>query len=321
MLRSPTARALPAVLALTTLLATSLPTSAEAQDLLAPTPALPAPGDAAAFKIGDLTALSLRDGELEFPNDNQVFGIGQTPGDVAALLEANDVRADKLRVDLHPLLVKTPDRVLLFDTGAGSNFGPTAGHLPYSLAEARVDREDVTDIFISHAHGDHVGGLVNGEGKPAFPNAVIHLSKPEWEYLTGMSVEKAKNNGIGQHAALVAVMKPKVDAFTPGAELVPGVVEAVDVKGHTPGHSAYRIKSGQDSLLYVGDTVHHHVISVQKAEWPNGFDGDTKTAAASRVALIAESAKRGERIFAVHFPFPGVGKFVERGEGYAWAPE
>jgi glyoxylase-like metal-dependent hydrolase (beta-lactamase superfamily II) len=118
---------------------------------------------------------------------------------------------------------------------------------------------------------------VNGEGKPAFPNAAIHLSAPEWEYLSGMTAEKARSNGIEHHSALAAAVEPKIDAFAPGAALVPGTVEAVEVKGHTPGHSAYRITSGGESLLYVGDSMHHYVVPVQKPDWTNGFDGDVAT--------------------------------------------
>ncbi len=195
--------------------------------------------DAGAFKIGALSALALRDGELELPNDNKVFGVGRTPAEVATVLSAAGQPTDKLHLDIHPLLVKTADRVLLFDTGAGNNFGPGAGKLSASLAEAGVDPQSVTDIFISHSHGDHVGGLVNAEGNLAFPNASIHLSKAEWAYMSGLD----------HYKAIVPVLAAKVGAFAPGAELVPGVVTAVEIKGHTPGHSGYRITSGSDSLL------------------------------------------------------------------------
>ena len=82
-----------------------------------------------AFKIGELSAQALRDGELELPNDNKVFGVGRTPAEVAAVLSAAGQPTDKLQLNIHPLLVKTADRVLLFDTGAGANFGPGAGKL------------------------------------------------------------------------------------------------------------------------------------------------------------------------------------------------
>jgi glyoxylase-like metal-dependent hydrolase (beta-lactamase superfamily II) len=263
------------------------------------------------FTIGELQAMALRDGGLEMPNDNQVLGVGLTPDDVGAVLSANGLATDKFQLSVQPLLVRTSDRVMLFDAGAGSLFGPTTGKLSASLAEAGVDPASITDIFISHSHGDHVGGLVDAEGKLRFPNATVHLSQPEWEHMSGQEPYKP----------MVKALKPRVDAFAPGAELVDDTVRAVEVKGHTPGHSAYRITSGADSLLYVGDSMHHYVVSVQKPEWTIAFDGDPATASASRAALIADSAAKGQRIYAVHFPFPGIGRFEKRGEAYAWAGE
>lgn len=264
-----------------------------------------------AFRIGELDAMALLDGNLELPNDNKVFGVGLKPEDVAAVLGANGVPTDTLKLSVHPLLVKAGDRVLLFDTGAGGNFGPGSGHLQAALAEAKVDTQSVTDIFISHSHGDHVGGLATADGKLAFPNATIHMTGAEWSYMSGLD----------QYKPVVPVIKPKVQAFEPGAELVPGVVKAVEIKGHTPGHSGYRITSGSASLLYVGDSMHHYIVSVQKPEWTIAFDGDSPVATASRVALIRELAGSGERVFAVHFPFPGVGKMEQRGDGAVWVPE
>jgi glyoxylase-like metal-dependent hydrolase (beta-lactamase superfamily II) len=274
-------------------------------------PAAAASTSVFAFKIGELSAITLLDGTLELPNDNQVFGVGLKPEDVAAVLTANELPTDKLGLTVKPLLVKTADKVLLFDTGAGGNFGPGSGHLLATFAEAGVDPASVTDIFISHAHGDHIGGLLDAEGKLNFPGATIRLSKPEWAALSKQDAQ----------AALVAAIKPKVDAFDPGAELIAGVVKAVDIKGHTPGHSGYLIGTGADSILYVGDSMHHYVVSVQKPEWTIAFDGDSKTATASRVALLNDLAASGQRVYAVHFPFPGVGKMQKQGDTVRWVAE
>lgn len=273
------------------------------------------------FTIGDLSAVALHDGTLNFPNDNKVFGVGRTPGEVAAVLEAAGAPADSLHLSIQPLLVKINDRVLLFDTGAGANLGPDAGRLPASLAAAGVDPRSVTDIFISHAHGDHVGGLVNAQGTLAFPNAAIHLSAPAWTYLKGMNAKSAETAAIAHHADLVAAITPKVVAFTPESEIIPGVVKAVDIPGHSPGHSGYIITSGQESLFYIGDALHHYVVSVRKPEWPNGFDSDPGSAATSRGALLEQSAESGQRLYAVHFPFPGIGRIEKRNGGLAWVPE
>jgi glyoxylase-like metal-dependent hydrolase (beta-lactamase superfamily II) len=297
------------------------PVASEAAPVAEAPPPAPKPENAHEFKIGEFSAVALRDGGMELPNDNKVFGIGKTPEDVAAALSAAGQPTDKLQLSIQPLLVKTTDKVLLFDTGAGTNFGPGAGQLSTALTEAGVDPQTVTDIFISHLHGDHVGGLVNADGKLNFPNATIHISKPEWKFLQTVKADMAAKMGLSTRDALVAAMKPKVDAFAPGAELIPGVVKAVEIKGHTPGHSGYKITSGTDTLLYVGDSMHHSVISVAKAEWPMGYDSDEKLGAKSRAALIADLATSGQRVYAVHFPYPGVGKIEKQGEGYVWVAE
>jgi glyoxylase-like metal-dependent hydrolase (beta-lactamase superfamily II) len=277
--------------------------------------------DVKAFTVGSLSALALRDGALELPNDNEVFGVGRTPAEVGALLSAAGLPTDKLQLSIQQLLVKTADRVLLFDTGAGTNMGASGGKLLASLAAAGIAPEGITDVFISHAHGDHVGGLVTPEGSLAFPNAAIYLTSPEWTFLKEMSAATAASVAIARHPELVAAITPRVAAFAPGADIIPGVVKAVEIAGHTPGHSGYLITSGQSSLLYVGDAMHHFVVSVQKPEWVVKFDTDSSAAAASRSALLAQSAASGQRIHAVHFPFPGLGKIERRSGELVWAPE
>ena len=286
----------------------------------APAPA-PAPANFKTFNIGELSAMALRDGALEVPNDNKVLGVGRTPEEVAAVLAAAGQPTDKLALSIQPLLVKAKDRVLLFDTGTGGAFGPDSGHVLKSFSEAGVDPQSVTDIFISHSHGDHVGGLLKPDLTLTFPNAAVHMSKAEWKYMSGLTPEKAKEMGIPNYEERIATVKPKVAAFAPGAELIPGVVKAVDIKGHTPGHSGYLITSGAESLLYVGDSMHHFVVSVQKPDWTIAFDGDAPTAQKSRADLIAKSATEGQRIYAVHFPFPGVGKFEKQGDHHVWVAE
>lgn len=275
----------------------------------AATPADASP-DVFRFRIGALDAIALKDGEFEIANDGKTFAIGQPVERVTELLTAAGQPGDVLRLGLQPLLVRGDARVLLFDTGAADAF-PGAGRLPGSLRAAGVEPSQVTDVFISHLHGDHVSGLLAGEGALAFPNAAIHLSAPEWEAL----------QGDAKAAALVAAITPKVATFQPGAAIVPGVVTAVAVDGHTPGHSAYEIASGDERLLYIGDTAHHHVVSVQRPEWTIQFDGDAPLAEASRRALLQRAADGKLRLYAVHFPFPGLGHVEAQGDGFVWLPE
>jgi glyoxylase-like metal-dependent hydrolase (beta-lactamase superfamily II) len=274
-----------------------------------------------AFKIGSYEALALKDGDLQEPNDGKSFVVGQPTADVAKLLQSGGFPGDHFEFSLQPLLVHAGKRVLLFDAGAGSFFGDIAGKLPGALKAAGDDPAKVTDIFISHAHGDHIGGLVTAAGALAFPNATIHMSAPEWQWLSGMTPEFAKNFGIPQVTSLVSTIRPKVVTFEPGAHLLPGIVDAVPITGHTPGHSAYRITSGTNSLLVFGDAMHSSIVSVRKPSWHVAFDNDPPTGAASRVALVSQSAASGQRLYSEHFPFPGVGKIVKDKAGYSWVPE
>lgn len=260
----------------------------------------------APFSIGALQAAALRDAAFSPANDNRTLAINQSKADVDALLTAAGLATDVLQLSVQPLIVRTADRVLLFDTGNG----PSA-MLSASMATAGVTPSDVTDIFISHSHGDHVNGLLGSDGALAFPNAAIHISVNEW---TAMQANT-------QLASLVTAATPRVATFEPGADLVPGTVHAVDIQGHTPGHSGYLITSGEASLLYIGDTMHHSVISVQRPDWTIAFDGDAPLAQESRKALLASSAASGQRVYAVHFPFPGIGTFENRDGTFVWVAE
>lgn len=269
-------------------------------------------GRAERLQIGNLEAYALDDGHLALPNDGETFGLGRPPSETADVLAAAELPRDTIRLDMQCLLVKAGDRVILFDTGAADASFADGGRLPQSLALANVQPAAVTDIFISHAHSDHVGGLVTKAGALAFPAATIHMSVPEWAALQADTDEDSKH--------LVAAIAPKVTAFEPGAQVLP-VVKAVATQGHTPGHSSYEIGADGEKLFYIGDLAHHHVISVQRPAWSIQYDTDRPAAEAMRQQTLAKLAADRTRVFAFHFPYPGVGTIVAEGEGLVWKPE
>ncbi|MGN6107331.1 MAG: MBL fold metallo-hydrolase [Kofleriaceae bacterium] len=280
-----------------------------------PPPQAPAekPGRAERLQIGTLEAYALEDGHLELPNDGQALWQGRPPAETADVLAAAGLPRDTIRLDIQCLLVKDGTRVILFDTGTGSEASyADAGRLPQSLALAGVQPAAVTDIFISHAHGDHVGGLVTKAGALAFPAATIHMSAPEWATLRADTDEEAKR--------IVVAIAPKVTPFEPGAQVLP-IVKAVATQGHTPGHSSYEIGTETEKVYYLGDLAHHSVVSVQRPAWSIQFDTDRQAAEAMRQQTLATLAADHARVFAVHFPFPGVGHVVANGQSLAWKPE
>ena len=274
-----------------------------------------------AFKIGSYSAVALKDGALQMPNDGKSFVVGQSNEAVGAALKEGGAPADHFEFSIQPLLVHAGKHVLLFDTGVGNWYGDIGGKLPDSLKAAGEKAASVTDIFISHAHGDHIGGLITPSGALAFPNATIHMSAPEWKWLSNLTDAQAKNMAIQHVSAFVSTIKPKVVPFEPGANLLPGIVKAVELKGHTPGHSGYLIGQGPDSVLVFGDAMHSFVISVGKPAWQVAFDSDQQLGSATRVTLVSDSAASGQRLYSEHFPVPGIGKIVKTKDGTVWQPE
>jgi glyoxylase-like metal-dependent hydrolase (beta-lactamase superfamily II) len=269
-------------------------------------------GRAQRLQIGRLEAYALEDGHLVVPNDGQLLGFGRPPSETAEVLAAAGLPRDKIRLDIQCLLVRSGDRVILFDTGVGDALAADAGHLPRSLALAHVAPGAVTDIFISHAHGDHVGGLVTKAGALAFPAATIHISAPEWA-----AFQRDPDDGSKR---IVAAITAQVSAFEPGAQVLP-LVKAVATQGHTPGHSSYEIGAETDKVFYLGDLAHHSVISVQRPAWSIQVDGDRPAAEAMRQETLAKLAAEHARVFAVHFPFPGIGQVIADRQRLVWRPE
>jgi glyoxylase-like metal-dependent hydrolase (beta-lactamase superfamily II) len=269
-------------------------------------------GRAERLQIGKFEAYALEDGYIVFPNDGQLLGLGRPPSETAEVLAAAGLPRDKIRLDIQCLLVKAGDRVILFDAGLGEVSFADTGHLPQSLALAKVAPGAVTDIFISHTHSDHVGGLVTKAGALAFPAATIHMSAPEWAAFQADTDDDSKR--------VVAAIAAKVSAFEPGAQVLP-VVKAVATQGHTPGHSSYEIGVEADKVFYIGDLAHHSVISVQHPAWSIQADGDLPAAEKMRQETLAKLAAEHARVFAVHFPFPGIGQVVAEGQGLVWKPE
>ena len=259
------------------------------------------------FTIGRLNAASLWDGGFLLPNNGRVIGIDEGANRVSEVLKAAGAPTDTLELSINVLLLRTPGRVWLFDTGNGPK---AAGKLTESLRAAGVEPAQVTDVVISHSHGDHVNGLLTAAGASAFPKAKVRMTAAEWAHM------KAQPS----LAAMVKVVEQQVETFQPGARLAPEVT-AVEVRGHTPGHSAYLIESGGQRLLAIGDTAHHYIVSVRKPEFTIQFDADAPTAEASRRALLKRASDQNLPVFAPHFPYPGLGAVRPDGDGFAWLAE
>ena len=258
------------------------------------------------FKLGGLQLTALRDGGFVTPNDGGDFGSKAGPAAVAALLAGSGAATDRISLDVSALIVRMPGHLVLLDTGLGP---ADHGALRQSLALAGVSPGEVTDVLITHAHGDHVGGLLGEDGRSAFPRATIRLSVREWAWMRAQAETRA----------LAAVISPRVRAFEPGKPILPGITP-IALYGHTPGHVGYEIVSRGERLEDIGDTAHSTVVNLARPDWTGGMDLDPPAGAATRRRALEHLAATRELVFAPHFPFPGVGRIEAKGGGFTWKP-
>lgn len=191
------------------------------------------------------------------------------------------------------------DRKILFDTGWGKD-GKVQGRLSDILAENNVSPGEITDIIMTHLDIDHIGGLLNGD-EAAFPNANLWISRPEFEAWTNNSVPGRSGKVMELNKRIAGKYKDKIHLFDYGEEIMPGIT-SLDASGHTPGHTAYEISSGENSLIIGGDLIHIWPVQLPAPNLSTLYDGDQARAAESRIRIL-DRAAAGRSIFAgMHLP-------------------
>ncbi|MBC3880423.1 MBL fold metallo-hydrolase [Undibacterium sp. LX40W] len=271
--------------------------------------------------LGDFEVTALSDGTVALPVDKLLTNT--TPDKTLKALTKNHLTTP-LQTSVNGYLINTGSKLVLIDTGAAGLFGPTLGRLANSLKAAGYTPDQVDEVYITHMHGDHVGGLMNGD-QLAFPNAIIRADKHDADFwLSQANMDKAPADGKGGFQGAMASLNPYVKAgkfktFDGDTELVPGV-KAIAARGHTPGHSIYMAESKGQKLILWGDLMHVAAVQFENPEVTIGFDSDSKAAKAQRKKAYAEAAKEGYMVGATHLSFPGLGYIRAEGKGYVWVP-
>ena len=270
--------------------------------------------------LGDAEVTVLSDGALTLPMS---FVLPDRSGDeIAALLAPHGLATDVLRPDCNLTLLRSGGRVVLFDAGAGPMFQDTAGRLPASLAAAGVGPGLITDICFTHAHPDHLWGVLDDLDGPVFAYARCGMNRVEWDFwrapATLAAMPEARQSFVVGARNRMEAIAVQVELFDAGAEVLPGV-EAVASIGHTPGHTSFMIHRG-GGLLVVGDAISNAVISFERPDWHSGTDQDPGQGAATRRRLLDRLTADRARIVGFHLPYPGVGVVEKRDVGYRFVP-
>lgn len=270
--------------------------------------------------VGDYQVTALSDGTLQLPVTQLLKGDPTRIGDA---LRRNFL-GEQVETSVNAYLVNTGSKLVLIDAGGGASSGPTLGTLVKNLRAAGYKPQQVDEIFITHMHGDHVGGLASG-GKRTFPNATLHIDKRDTDFWLSEDVmNRAPADVRGFFKAAMNAVNPyrqagKLKAFAGPTALVPGV-RAISAYGHTPGHTAYVIESKAEKLVLWGDLLHVAAVQFEDPTVTISFDTDNAAAEQARQAAFADAAKGGYWVAGAHLPFPGIGHLRAAGTGYVFVP-
>ena len=273
------------------------------------------------YKIGDFEVTALNEGTARNATPANM-AVNKTLPDVQKALGDAFLPTDHVIGQFNIVVVNTGRNLVLLDTGFGDNGLPTTGNLINNMQAAGLDPKNVDTILVSHFHPDHIGGIRAKAGSLNFPNAEIMVPATDLKFFLDAGEESKAAQPFKQFfAASKRVFEPiakDVKQYEHGKELVPGIT-AVDARGHSPGHTAFLVSSGNGKLLVTSDTVNHQIL-VRNPDWNLWADMDQAMANASRKRLLDMAATDKIQIAAYHLPFPSTGFISRQGSGYEYHP-
>jgi glyoxylase-like metal-dependent hydrolase (beta-lactamase superfamily II) len=279
------------------------------------------------YKLGDYQLTALYDGTWFLPIDDK-FMRNASGAEVNAALAAVFLPPRVLPVTFTALLVNTGAKLVLIDTGTAGQITDTAGVMLDNLKVAGIEPAAIDTIVISHFHPDHIDGIKTKDGAKVFANAEILVPEPEWTFWMDDANMGKATGAVHRYflnaRRIFADIAKEVRQFKPGAEVAPGIV-SIPAYGHTPGHTAFSIHSGNASLLVMSDTVRNPYLFVRHPDWQPIFDMDGPLSVKARRAMLDRAAADRMLVEAYHFPFPACGHIVKSGSAYElepvmWAP-
>jgi glyoxylase-like metal-dependent hydrolase (beta-lactamase superfamily II) len=274
------------------------------------------------FNLGNAEVTVVSDGRLPLGAPKGTF-VGAPDEEIKKMLTDNFLSSDNIVLEQNSPIVNMGDKLVLFDTGMGTakSFGPTTGRQQKSMAEAGIKPEDIDAVVFSHAHIDHIGGVVDDSGKVLFPNAQFYIAQSDFDYWTdeGKMGSPLKDFVVHARKNLLPV-RDRLVFYNDGQEFLPGV-QAMAAPGHTVGHHIFMITSEGKSFAFLADLTHHQILLMEKPRMQFSYDTDPSQAAESRAKMLDMLAANKIAVMSNHYPWPGYGHVVKTAEGFHYIPQ
>ena len=274
------------------------------------------------FGLGNAEVTVVSDGPLPLGDPKGTF-TGVADEELRKMLSDNFLSPTDVVLEQNSPIVNMGDKLVLFDTGMGTSkmFGPTTGRQQKSMAEAGIKPGDIDAVVFTHAHIDHIGGVVDEGGKVLFPNAQFYLAQSDFDFWTDEGKLGGPMKDFVVHARKnLMPVRDRLVFYKDGQEFLPGI-QAMAAPGHTVGHTMFMITSDGKSFAYLADLSHHPILLLEKPRMEFSYDTDPKQAAVSRVKMLDMLAANKIAVLPYHYPWPGLGHVVKTGEGLHYIPQ
>jgi glyoxylase-like metal-dependent hydrolase (beta-lactamase superfamily II) len=280
------------------------------------------------YKVGSFECTSINDGARSFPMPD-TFVRNVPKEEALAAAEAAYMPKGMVTVPFNPQLINTGSKLILIDCGNGiANFEPSKGAVGrtlQNLASAGVDPKSVDVVLMSHLHPDHTNGIRALDGSMAFPNAEIMVPAKDWEFwMSEENAAKAESNQMMKNyfanvRKIYAGIESKVTRYDWGKEVVSGIT-SIAAPGHTPGHTAFAVASGDSKVLIQSDVTNIPEFFLRNPDWHVAYDVDPATAQATRHKFYDMAAAEKALVVGFHFTFPSIGHVEKDGPKYRLVP-
>jgi glyoxylase-like metal-dependent hydrolase (beta-lactamase superfamily II) len=280
------------------------------------------------YKVGAYECTSINDGARSFPLPD-TFVKNVPKEEALAAAEAAYMPKGMVTVPFNPQLINTGSKLILIDSGNGvANLEPSKGAVGrtlQNLTAAGVDPKSIDIVLLSHLHPDHTNGIRALDGSIAFPNAEIMVPSVDWAFWTSEeNAAKAQSNEMMKNyfanvKKTFAGIESKVTKYDWGKEVAPGIT-SIEAPGHTPGHTAFAIASGNSKILIQSDVTNIPEFFLRNPDWHVAYDVDPMVAQATRHKFYDMASAEKALVVGFHFTFPSIGHVEKDGAKYRLVP-
>ena len=283
------------------------------------------------YKVGSFECTSINDGARSFPMPD-TFVTNVPKDDALAAAEAAYMPKGMVTVPFNPQLINTGGKLILIDCGNGiAALEPTkgaAGRTLQNLAAAGIDPKSIDVVLMSHLHPDHTNGIRALDGAMAFPNAEIMVPAKDWDFwMSEENAAKAQSSDMMKNyfanvKKIYAGIESKVTRYDWGKEVAPGIT-SIAAPGHTPGHTAFAVASGNSKILIQSDVTNIPELFLRNPDWHVVYDVDPDVAQATRHEFYDMASAEKAMVVGFHFTFPSIGHVEKDGARLvpiAWNP-